>query len=431
MNTVQLKHTTETSGITETSEFRKKAISLKRLVPGLIIGPASWLGPYVAISSLFLPALIQHLDADNKFTLLALFSTVGMITSAISNMAAGYLSDRTKSRFGKRTPWLVSGAFVFMLAMIFASMSTTIPLLLLSWMLGAISLNFIVAPMVAWLDLAPENGKGIASSAYGGLGMALGNNGFTVLAAIFIGQFRLGFIIFGVITFIGTLIAAFVVREPSNVDEKLDISTSTKKEKFLIKEIFPKWSVGRDYYLALIGKLFQGVGNFAVTGYLLYIMTDFLHKDTSATQHSIQLISIIMLILGIAMGFIAGPISDKFKILKLPVGLSTISLGIGALSIFFLQNDIGMIIYAFTAGLGMGIWNSLDNLLNLEVIPDKDRVGFFLGIYNLGNTVTQAIAPVIAAFLISAIGFSSIFIMSFVFSIIGGISILSIKSVSR
>ena len=147
-------------------------IPLKRLVPGLIIGPATWLGPYIAASSLFLPAIIQHLDADNKISLLALFSSMGMIVAALSNMVAGYLSDRTKSRFGKRTPWLVSGAFVFMLAMIFASMSTTIPLLILSWMLGQVALNFIVAPMVAWLDLAPESGKGTASSAYGGLGMA-------------------------------------------------------------------------------------------------------------------------------------------------------------------------------------------------------------------------------------------------------------------
>lgn len=409
-------------------------ISLKRLIPGLIIGPASWLGPYIVASSLFLPAMIQHLDADNKIELVALFSSLGMVTAALSNMVAGYLSDRTRSRFGKRTPWVVSGAFVFMLAMILASMSTTIPFLLLSWMLGQIALNFIVAPMIAWLDLAPESGRGTASSAYGGLGMALGNNGFSIIGALFLGQFRLGFIIFGIITFVGTLIAAWIVREPSNLGEKVDSSESTKKVKFSIKElttIFPSWSVGRDYYLALTGKLFQGIGNFAITGYLLYIMSDFLHKDTIATQQSVQLINTIMLVFGIAMGFIAGPLADKFKILKLPVGLSTILLGIGALSIFFLQNETGIIIYAFMAGLGMGIWNSLDNLLNLEVIPDKNRVGFFLGFYNLGNTVTQAIAPVIAAVLISSVGFSSIFIMSFVFSILGGILILSIKSVSR
>lgn len=407
-------------------------ISLKRLVPGLIIGPASWLGPYIAAASLFLPALIQQIDAQNKIQLVALFSTCGMVVAAVSNMVAGYLSDRTRSRFGKRTPWLVGGAAAFMGAMILASTANSIPFLLVSWMLGQIALNFIVAPMVAWLDLAPENGKGTASGAYGGLGMALGNNGFTIFAAMFLGQFRLGFIVFGIMTFVGTLIAAIIVREPSNLDEEQ--IEPEKKEKTSLKaamKIFPSWKIGRDYYLALIGKLFQGVGNFSITGYLLFIMTDFLHKGTGATQQSIQLINMIMLIFGIAMGFIAGPLSDKFKVLKLPVGLSTISLGIGALSMFFLQNDLGILIYGFAAGLGMGIWNSLDNLLNLEVIPDKNRVAFFLGVYNLGNTITQAIAPVLAAFVISQFSFSSIFIVSFVFSAIGGLCILSIKSVAR
>lgn len=407
-------------------------VSLKRLVPGLIIGPASWLGPYIAAASLFLPALIQQIDAQNKIQLVALFSTCGMVVAAISNMVAGYLSDRTRSRFGKRTPWLVGGAAVFMLSMILASTANSIPFLLASWMLGQIALNFIVAPMVAWLDLAPENGKGTASGAYGGLGMALGNNGFTIFAAMFLGQFRLGFIIFGIMTFVGTLIAAIIVREPSNLtEERIE---PEKKEKTSLKaamKIFPSWKIGRDYYLALIGKLFQGVGNFSITGYLLFIMTDFLHKGTGATQQSIQLINTIMLLFGIAMGFIAGPLSDKYKVLKLPVGLSTISLGIGALSMFFLQNDLGILIYGFAAGLGMGIWNSLDNLLNLEVIPDKNRVAFFLGVYNLGNTVTQAIAPVLAAFVISQFSFSSIFIVSFIFSAIGGLCILSIKSVAR
>ncbi|MBV7390937.1 MFS transporter [Enterococcus alishanensis] len=409
------------------------SIPLKRLLPGLVIGPAAWLGPYIAASSLFLPALIQQINSENKIELVALFSTCGMVVAAVSNMVAGLLSDRTRSRFGKRTPWIVGGAFFFMIAMILASMANSVPPLLAAWMLGQVALNFIVAPMVAWLDFAPENGRGTASGAYGGLGMALGNNGFTIIAAAFLGNFRLGFIIFGIITFVGTLIAVAIVREPGNLNEVVAVKAE-KKEKFQLKEvltIFPKWSVGRDYYLALIGKLFQGVGNFAITGYLLYIMTDFLNKGASGTQTSIQLINTIMLIFGIAMGFIAGPISDKFNVLKLPVALSTISLGIGALSLFFLRNDTAIIIYGFTAGLGMGIWNSLDNLLNLEVIPDKERVAFFLGVYNLGNTITQALAPVIAAAVISIAGFSAIFLVSFAFAMIGGLCILNIKSVKR
>ncbi|CAJ1229904.1 hypothetical protein LZY01_07320 [Levilactobacillus zymae] len=409
----------------------KTTISLKRLVPGLIIGPASWLGPYIVMNSLFLPALIQHLDAPHKIELVALFSTCGMIVAAISNMIAGALSDKTKSRFGKRAPWIMGGAFVFMLAMMAASVSPTVPVLLAAWMVGQAALNFIVAPMVAWIDFAPKDGRGTASSAYGGLGMALGNNGFNVIGAMFLSQFRLGFVIFGIIAFVGVLIAVLIVHEPSNVDD-VDAPKQPKPKLTLkdAKAIFPGWSVGRDYYLALMGKLFQGVGNFAITGYILYIMTDFLHRG-SQTQSSIQLINLIMLIFGIFMGFVAGPVSDKFKILKYPVGFSTIFLAFGALALFFLRDNIGIIIYAFAAGIGMGMWNSLDNLLNLEVIPDQNRVAFFLGVYNLGNTVTQAIAPVIAAAVISLFGFSAIFLFSFVFSLIGGILMLSIKSVKR
>lgn len=82
----------------------KITIPITRLVPGLIIGPASWLGPYIVMNSLFLPAMLQVLDPENKIQLVALFASMGMIVAAISNMVAGALSDRTHSRFGNRTP---------------------------------------------------------------------------------------------------------------------------------------------------------------------------------------------------------------------------------------------------------------------------------------------------------------------------------------
>lgn len=414
----------------------KKEVTIRRLVPALIIGPASWLGPYIVAASLFLPILLQEIDAPNKINLLALFSTCGMVVAALSNMIAGYLSDRTYSKFGKRTPWILGGSFSFMIVMILASFAHSVPYLLIIWMLGQIALNFIVAPMVAWIDMAPENGRGTASSAYGGLGMALGNNGFIILGAMLINQFRLGFIIFGIITFLGTLIATLIVKEPSNLEEKKlnRDEVSGKKDKKITRDslkIFPTWKIGRDYYLALMGKLFQGVGNFAVTGYMLYIMTDFLGKSTTGAQNSIQIVNTIMLVFGISMGFLAGPLSDRYKLLKLPIVFSTLFLALGALSIFFLKNDTSIWIYGFTAGLGMGIWNSLDNLLNLEVIPDENRVAFFLGVYNLGNTITQALAPILAAAVISMFGFSAIFVVSSLFALLGGICVFSIKTIRR
>lgn len=409
-------------------------VPLRRLLPGLVLGPASWLGPYIAAVSLFLPAMIAMLDEEHKIELVATFATAAMIVAAVSNMIAGALSDRTRTKWGKRTPWILIGAFAFMIAMIGASLAPNVPLLLTAWLVGQVALNFIVAPMVAWIDMAPEGGKGTASSVYGGLGMALGNNGFSIFAAMLLGQFRMGFVIFGVIAFVGVLIATLIVREPSNLDEQFTAAASDEKERLSLRSlstVFPPWSVGRDYYLALMGKILQGIGNFAVMGYLLYIMTDFMGLSTEDAAFPIQLINMIMLGFGIAMGFLAGPVADRLNLLKWPVAFSAVLLGIGALSMYFFSGTAGIVAYGIAAGLGMGLWNSLDNYLNLRVIPDKSRVAFFLGVYNLGNTLTQAIAPVLAAIVISMFGFSAIFLMSFAFAIAGGLLIASIRSVRR
>lgn len=412
---------------------KKVSVPLKRLIPALIIGPGSWLGPYIVMNSLFLPSLIQELDPANKVNTVALFATAGMIVAAVSNMVAGALSDRTRSRFGKRTPWIVGGAVAFAATMACASFAPSVPVLLAAWMAGQAALNFIVAPMVAWIDMAPEGSQGAASSAYGGLGMALGNNGFNVVGALFLSQYRLGFLIFGVVALVGTLIACLLVHEPSNLGETVMGTKPGKKERFslaTVKSVFPVWSQGRDYYLALAGKMFQGVGNFAIAGYILYILTDYLGLGAAA-EGSVQLINTIMFVLGIAMGFLAGPASDKFGILKLPVAFSTISLALAAVCLMLLRGTLGLALYALFAGIGMGLWNSLDNLLNLRVVPDQSRVAFFLGVYNLGNTLTQAVAPVIAAAVIGAVGYVGVFYVSIAFSLAGGLCMLGIKSVKR
>lgn len=412
---------------------KKKSIPLARLVPALIIGPGCWLGPYIVMNSLFLPKLVESIDPANKVSIVAMFATAGMIVAAISNVIAGNISDRTHTKFGGRTPIIMIGALGFMACGIGCSLASSIPALLIFWMLGQAALNFIVAPMVAWLDFAPEGGEATASSAYGGLGMALGNNGFNVVGALFLSQFRMGFAIFGVVCFVGVLISCLIVREPSNLGETSAAKDGDKpKEKTSIREVIPSWSKGRDYYLALIAKMFQGVGNFAITGYILYILSDYFGLGDADQQSYVQLINSIMFVLGLVMGFVAGPFSDKTGFLKLPVAFSTISLAIGALCMYLSGGSFaGIAAYAFFAGLGMGLWNSLDNLLNLKVIPNQDQVATFLGIYNLGNTVTQAIAPVIAAAVIGAVGYQGVFIVSIVFSLIGGICMLSVKSVKK
>lgn len=116
-------------------------------------------------------------------------------------------------------------------------------------------------------------------------------------------------------------------------------SPSVKKLKGILR------STGREYYYALIGKLFQGISNFAIKEYILYIMTDFF-KLGDHTESSIQLLNSSMLTCGIFRGFFVGSVAHKFKLLKYLVGFSTIFMAFGAALMFVMQKTTGINVYA-------------------------------------------------------------------------------------
>lgn len=59
--------------------------------------------PWVALSSLVLPAVLQNIDPDTKETMLGVINAIGSIVALLANFIFGALSDNTRSRFGRRT----------------------------------------------------------------------------------------------------------------------------------------------------------------------------------------------------------------------------------------------------------------------------------------------------------------------------------------
>ncbi|WP_165964876.1 MFS transporter [Periweissella cryptocerci] len=408
-----------------------KSISLKRMIPGLVTGAGTWLGPYIVAVSIFLPLKIQALDAPHKVALVAVFSSIAMVIATIANLFAGALSDKTKSRFGKRTPWFVIGGLASMLLLMGAAWAPSIAILLVFWSLYQVTLNMSVASVGVLMEYTDKEQRGSASSAYG-IGMSIGNYAFPILGAMFMKNITLGFIVFGLIAGVGGILTALIIKEPSN--KNVVDSPVEKKEKKSFKELLklmPGVKEGRDFYLALGGKLLFGIGQFLVVSYQMFILTDYMKLSEKTTQDTIQLISAVMMVAAIVVGGLVGPLADKIKSIKLPTSVAAILLGIGAIFPFFAAKPWTMIVFAIIGGIGIGSWNGIDQSLNVTVgeALDKERLGFFMGVYNLGNTLCQAAAPIIAAALISTLGFQMIFPFATIFAIAGGVLILMIKSV--
>src|SRR3546814_20675012 len=67
---------------------------------------------YAAVLAVLLPNQIQAIDHANKTSGLAVVFAITSIFSTLTTPIAGAFSDRTRTRWGRRTPWIVTGSVV-------------------------------------------------------------------------------------------------------------------------------------------------------------------------------------------------------------------------------------------------------------------------------------------------------------------------------
>src|SRR4030065_128126 len=75
-----------------------------------------WLGLNIrntAVGSFFMPYLVDvYAPADWKNTALSIMRTAGLIIAMLVQPAAGLISDRSTSRFGRRRPFILIGTML-------------------------------------------------------------------------------------------------------------------------------------------------------------------------------------------------------------------------------------------------------------------------------------------------------------------------------
>ncbi|QTE31169.1 MFS transporter [Pengzhenrongella sicca] len=391
----------------------------------LAFGAVLWLGPYLGVVGVLLPARVATIAPDDKAGVIALLSVVAMIVATVANIVIGAFSDLTRSRWGRRTPYLIVGSLGTAVMLVAIAQATTVTELIVMWSLYQVFLNAIVAPLLAVIAdrIAPRH-RGTISSIYA-FGYSAGLYGGQIVGAQFLGSINAGFFLFAALTLLSGPVAVVLMREASSRSMP---TTHVSRRMLLDNFSFPR-KHARDYYLALFGKFLIMGGTFAVSGYQLYIFTDYLRLDDAATAQNVTLISTILMITALTMAAVAGPISDKLGTRKLPVIFAAVFIAVGVFFPFVAPSPWAMIVYAVIAGIGMGAFNAVDQALNVEVLPDQKTAAKDLGILNLANTGGQIVGPIVAAAAISAVGYQAIFPAAAVMAIVGAVLVSAIRSV--
>jgi MFS family permease len=127
-----------------------------------------WLGMNIrntAIGSVFMPYLVDmFVKPEVKNTSLGAMRAAGLIIAMLVQPAAGLLSDRNTSRFGRRRPYIFVGVLFDLLFLALIALSGSYWMLFIVLLFQQFSANVSHGPLQGLIpDLVPENQRGRSS----------------------------------------------------------------------------------------------------------------------------------------------------------------------------------------------------------------------------------------------------------------------------
>lgn len=180
-----------------------------------------WLGLNIrntAVGSVFTPYLIAlFVPVGRQNSALGFISTAGLVIAMLVQPAAGLLSDRSTSRFGRRRPFILVGSIFDIIFLAIIALSGNFTMLLIATLLIQFSANTSHGPLQGLIpDMVPEDQRGRASAVKAVMELIpIVLVGFTVAQMVGKGMLGLAVIVTGaaiLVTLIFTLI--FVKEKP-------------------------------------------------------------------------------------------------------------------------------------------------------------------------------------------------------------------------
>jgi MFS family permease len=368
----------------------------------------------------------QISSAADKAVDLGAILAPGAFAALIAAPIFGALSDRTKSRLGRRKLWIVFGALVMGAGLATMALGTSLFALGAGWLLVQIGANAALAATNALLpDLVPEQQRGKVSAL---MGIALS---LALLAGPYITQFTShnNLLMFlapwaACPIAIVLLFGAFKDRPAGQLPA---FGLADLGRTFWVNPAkYP------DFGWAFLSRflVFMGVAYFLT--YQFIFLSDQLKLDQTAALKALGLSQLITTVVTIIFTLLGGWLSDRIGRRKPVVLAAGLVVALGLLIIATATSMPQFLVGAAVYGVGQGVYFAVDMALVAAVLPNPDDTAKDLGVFNIASAFPQTIAPVIAPVFLS-IGavaggnLPAVFIAGAIFAVIGAFAVLPIR----
>ncbi|PVM87142.1 MFS transporter [Caulobacter endophyticus] len=343
---------------------------------------------FIPFLTLLAPLKAAEVAPHARDLTLSQISIVGAITAAVAHIAFGALSDATRSRFGRRRPWILGGWIATTLSLALVGLAQT------PWqMLGAVvvlqlAVNALYAPLAAVLpDLVPDHQKG-AAAAWAGLALPASK----LFTALVVGALLVSATsrYIAVIAAAALLVLPFAVtlREPPAPARAPIAWPSLRLTAF---------ADGR-FRMVFASRLLIETAVALHTLYLFFYLKDrgdLASRLPGVTPEAAFGLLLTASTLGmLAAGAVSGVLSDRLG--RRPVVIAGgVLIATGVALLLLVSGWPGPLVAQVVFGIGHGVYSTSNLALVAEVLPDSAGNGRDLGVMNVAVAASQALGPLL------------------------------------
>lgn len=378
------------------------------------------------ITNYFAAVQAQQIDDAGKVGALATISAVSAFAAMIAMPLAGVITDRTRTRFGARRPWILIGVTIGALAMITAGLSTSIATLTIAVVFVQFGFGVFGAPFTAILpDRVPVRFRGRYST-LAGVGTLLGGVLGAIIGSVFVNAIFLGYSSVAGAMLLLTVWFVVAVKDKDNRGEaRQPFNLLAFLKAFWVNPVrYP------DFFWGFLGRILLFGGYSLLNTYSLYILQDYIGVPVEESLALAPLIGLAALPTILLSTAIAGPLSDRMGRRKPIVLVAGIIIALGAAIPIISPTVLGIILSTVIVGLGFGAFIAVDQALMSSLLPDAERFGTDLGVLNIASTLPGVVGPAIAGMIVLAFGgYLALYVAVLIIAMIGAFAVLAIKSV--
>lgn len=381
-------------------------------------------------NQILLPSHVARLDPAHKEASLAVVFAVAAVCTIVANPLFGALSDRTRTRFGRRRPWIAGGALVCAASLVFLSRQDSVAGLVVGWAVAQLAFTAALATAIATVpDLVPVSQRGKVS-ALAGVGQLAGPLLGGLVVTVAATGARAGFVAMAVLVLLLVLPFSLFTREPAGGTD----APPPLEARSFVRGFWVSPRRHPDFAWAWLSRFLITLTLAMAIGYLQYFLRDAVGYEGlfpgSTVEEGVVVLVAVFTLSSVVPTLVAGWLSDRSGNRRPAVFAGGLTMAASGLVLTFLTSWTAALAASVLLGAGYGMFAAVDQAMVTQLLPADDARAKDLGIVSLANSASGTLGPVIAAPLVtSAGGYPLMYAVAAAFAALGACFIWRIRGV--